>query len=63
MLIVLKGNLLMNGIGLSKTRREAHLRNVAELAKKFGDEFGSGEWGYLAELWHDIKSKQLSKGG
>lgn len=31
---------------------EEHLRNVAELAKKFGDEFGSGEWAYLAGLWH-----------
>ncbi|MBI5206119.1 MAG: hypothetical protein HZA11_14490 [Nitrospirae bacterium] len=30
-----------------------HLLNVAELAKKFGDEFGSGEWAYLAGLWHD----------
>ena len=27
---------------------EKHLLNVAELAKKFGDEFGSGEWGRLA---------------
>lgn len=25
-----------------------HLLNVAELARKFGDEFGSGEWAYLA---------------
>ncbi|MFZ3123429.1 MAG: hypothetical protein WA104_08755 [Thermodesulfovibrionales bacterium] len=23
---------------------EDHLLNVAELARKFGDEFGSGEW-------------------
>lgn len=23
---------------------EEHLLNVAELARKFGDEFGSGEW-------------------
>ena len=23
-------------------------------AKKFGDEFGSGEWAYLAGLWHDL---------
>jgi hypothetical protein len=30
---------------------EEHLLNVAELAKKFGDEFGSGEWAYLAGLW------------
>jgi len=33
---------------------EEHLLNVAELAKKFGDEFGSGEWAYLAGLWHDV---------
>ncbi|MBI4690167.1 MAG: hypothetical protein HY754_07870 [Nitrospirae bacterium] len=29
---------------------EDHLLNVAELARKFGDEFGSGEWAYLAGL-------------
>jgi len=29
---------------------EEHLRNVAELAKKFGDEFGSGDWAYLVGL-------------
>lgn len=29
---------------------EEHRLNVAELAKKFGDEFGSGEWAYLAGL-------------
>ena len=29
---------------------EEHLLNVAELAKKFGDEFGSGDWAYLARL-------------
>lgn len=33
---------------------EEHLLNVAELAKKFGDEFGSGDWAYLAGLWHDL---------
>ena len=27
---------------------EEHLRNVAKMAA----EFGSGEWGYLAGLWH-----------
>lgn len=43
----------MNGRGLSMTRREEHLRNVAEIAKKFGDEFGSGNWAYPAGLWHD----------
>lgn len=34
---------------------EEHLPNVAELAKKFGDEFGCGEWGCLAGVWHDLE--------
>lgn len=33
---------------------EDHLKNVAELAKGFAEEFGAGEWGYLAGLWHDL---------
>ena len=33
---------------------DIHLLNVAKLAKEFADEFGSGEWAYLAGLWHDI---------
>jgi len=44
----------MNGIGLSKTRREEHLKGTAELAKKFANEFGCGEWAYLAGCWHDM---------
>ena len=35
-------------------RLEDHLKGTAELAKKFGDEFGSGDWAYLAGLWHDL---------
>ncbi len=35
-------------------RLEDHLRGTAELAKRFADEFGCGEWGYLAGLWHDL---------
>jgi len=35
-------------------RLSDHLKEVASLAKKFADEFGCGEWGYLAGLWHDI---------
>lgn len=31
---------------------DEHLKGTAELAKVFADEFGSGEWGYLAGLWH-----------
>jgi len=33
---------------------EDHLRNVAEMAREFASEFGAGEWGYLAGLWHDL---------
>ena len=33
---------------------EDHLFRTAELARKFGDEFGSGDWAYLAGLWHDL---------
>lgn len=33
---------------------EDHLRGVAELARSFADDFGAGEWGYLAGLWHDL---------
>ena len=29
---------------------DEHLLNVAELARQFADEFGSGEWAYLAGL-------------
>ena len=30
------------------------LKGTAELAKSFADEFGCGEWGRLAGLWHDL---------
>lgn len=33
---------------------EVHLRNVAEKAQSFGDRFSSGNWAYLAGLWHDL---------
>ena len=29
---------------------EDHLERVAELARSFTDEFGAGDWGYLAGL-------------
>jgi len=45
---------LIIGTGLSKTRREEHLRGTAELAALFAAEFGCSEWGYLAGLWHDV---------
>ncbi|MBI5406486.1 MAG: CRISPR-associated helicase Cas3' [Nitrospirae bacterium] len=31
-----------------------HLLNVASLAKKFAEAFNSGDWAYLAGLWHDL---------
>ena len=34
---------------------EEHLKNVAELARKFAEEFGAGDWGYLAGLWYDLR--------
>jgi CRISPR-associated endonuclease/helicase Cas3 len=35
-------------------RLEDHLKSVAELARSFANDFGAGEWGYLAGLWHDL---------
>ena len=35
-------------------RLEEHLKGTAELARLFASEFGCGEWGYLAGLWHDL---------
>ncbi len=29
---------------------EDHLKHVAELTRSFADEFGTGDWGYLAGL-------------
>ncbi|MDD5433848.1 MAG: CRISPR-associated helicase Cas3' [Nitrospira sp.] len=31
-----------------------HLLSVANLAKKFAEAFNSGDWAYLAGLWHDL---------
>lgn len=31
-----------------------HLKAVGELARGFANRFGSGDWGYLAGLWHDL---------
>ena len=33
---------------------EEHLKGTAELAASFAAEFGCGEWGRLAGLWHDL---------
>jgi HD superfamily phosphohydrolase YqeK len=46
--IALKDNRLKSGHKI-----EDHLKGTAELAKKFAAEFGCGEWGFLAGLWHD----------
>jgi CRISPR-associated endonuclease/helicase Cas3 len=35
-------------------RLEEHLKGTAELAASFAAEFGNGEWGKLAGLWHDL---------
>jgi CRISPR-associated endonuclease/helicase Cas3 len=37
-------------------RLEEHLKGTAELAASFAAEFGCGEWGRIAGLWHDLKS-------
>jgi len=33
---------------------EEHLRNTAELARRFAQAWKAGEWGYVAGLWHDV---------
>lgn len=33
---------------------ERHLQEVAELAGRFAEAFGAGEWARLAGLWHDL---------
>ena len=35
-------------------RLHDHLLNVASLAKQFAGAFNSGDWAYLAGLWHDL---------
>jgi hypothetical protein len=60
MLIALKGSQRVNGKGLRSTRGPSPAkRSVA----KFGDEFGSGEWAYLAGLWHDISREKDERKG
>ena len=39
---------------------EEHLCEVAKLAEKFSQEFGSSDWGYLAGIWHDLGKYQRS---
>jgi HD superfamily phosphohydrolase YqeK len=35
-------------------RLDDHLNKVAEMARNFANDFGAGDWGYLAGLWHDL---------
>jgi len=35
-------------------RPEDHPSETTRLAGSFAAEFGAGEWGYLAGLWHDL---------
>ena len=41
-------------------RLEDHLQGVARLAGSFAESFGSGQWGWLAGLWHDLGKYQLA---
>lgn len=34
-----------------------HLLNIASLAKEFAEVFNSGDWAYVAGLWHDVLKK------
>jgi hypothetical protein len=31
-----------------------HLKNVAEMARRFAGDFHAGDWGHLAGLWRDL---------
>ncbi len=42
---------------------EEHLLNVAKFAKKFADEFRSGEWAYLVGVWHVHRSRFVGEAG
>lgn len=46
-------------------RLEEHLFGTARLVAEFADEFGCGEWGWLAGLWHDLGTNLniLKEGG
>ena len=37
---------------------DVHLKNVAEMARKFAEDFNASDWGYLAGLWHDLGKYQ-----
>lgn len=40
-------------------RLEAHLIATAELAASFPAEFGFGEWGRTAGLWHNLEKYNI----
>jgi len=42
-------------------RVEDHLKKVAEMARRFANDFGAGDWAYLAGLTHrsGIERKRL----
>jgi len=40
-------------------RLEDHLKNVAEMARTFANEFNAGDWAYLSGLWHDLGKYSL----
>ncbi len=45
----------MGGVACREWHRlEDHLLATAKLSGTFASEFGAGEWGYLAGLWHDL---------
>lgn len=37
---------------------QEHLVATAERARQFADEFGAGDWAYIAGLWHDLGKYQ-----
>lgn len=39
---------------------EVHLENVAKMAQAFADRFRSGNWAFLAGLWHDLGKYSLA---
>jgi CRISPR-associated endonuclease/helicase Cas3 len=45
---------LPNGTWVEPHLLSQHLERVAVLAECFGSQFGNGDWGYLAGLWHDL---------
>ncbi|HUU41162.1 MAG TPA: hypothetical protein VMW42_09485 [Desulfatiglandales bacterium] len=40
---------------------EENLKNAAEMARGFAEEFGAGVCGYLAGLWHDLRYSEHDK--